>query len=276
MERVVNNLRADLHCHTSYSDGNLSVKEVIERAKNNKVDILAITDHDTVEGASEALKYIDDSIKIIYGVELSTNRNDESVHILGYFKEPLTEGSLYRFFVEQKKKRKERALKIIKLLKEHFNIIINSDFVNENRSITRGTIADEIIKQGYPYSKKELFDKVIGKGCPCYIPASKLTTSQGIKLIKENNGIAVVAHPCIYDKNNVYDIIMLGIDGIEGRYPSIRNDEKMYRRFANNFNLLFTAGSDFHRINDYRHGDIGVCTIDGEDLNKFLGALNEH
>lgn len=273
---MVNNMRADLHCHTTNSDGNLSVKEVIQRAKNNKVDVLAITDHDTVDGANEAFYLADDEIKIIYGVELSTIRNDESVHILGYFKEPLTDGSLVRFFNEQKKKRKERALKIISLMKEHFNINLDESFVNDGRSLTRGTIADEVVRQGYPYSKQEIFNKILGDGCPCYIPSSKLTTAQGIKLIKENGGIAVVAHPCLYKHNNVYDIIQLGIDGIEGRYPSKLNDETMYRRFAKNFNLLFTAGSDFHRVNDFGHGEIGQSTIEGQDLNKFLGALNEH
>lgn len=275
-ERMVNKMRADLHCHTLYSDGEFSVEEVIKRAKENKVDILAITDHDTVDGALKGFNMSDDEIKIIYGVELSTIRNNESVHILGYFKEPLTEGSLIRFFNEQKKKRKERALRILELMKEHFNIIIDESFVNDTRSLTRGTIADEVVRQGYSYSKKEIFEKILGDGCPCYIPSSKLTTAQGIKLIKENNGIAVVAHPCLYKHNNVYDIITLGVDGIEGRYPSKLNDETMYRRFVKNFNLLFTAGSDFHRLNDFGHGDIGTSTIDGQDLNKFLGALNEH
>ena len=73
--------------------------------------------------------------------------------------------------------------------------------------------------------------------------------------------------------NNVYDIIQLGIDGIEGRYPSKLNDEAMYRRFANNNKLLFTAGSDFHHVNDSGHGEVGQCTIEGKDLEKFLEAV---
>ena len=100
-----------------------------------------------------------------------------------------------------------------------------------------------------------------------------MTPEYGIKMIHDHGGIAVVAHPCLYKKNNVYDIIKLGIDGIEGRYPSKFNDEKMYRRFVNNNKLLFTAGSDFHLPNDLGHGEVGQCTIDGKDLEKFLEAL---
>ena len=104
-----------------------------------------------------------------------------------------------------------------------------------------------------------------------------MTPEYGIKMIHDHGGIAVVAHPCLLKKNNVFDIIKMGIDGIEGRYPSRFNDESMFRRFTKNNNLLFTAGSDFHYVNDMGHGDCGECTIDGKDLEKFLEVLeNEH
>ena len=269
-------MRADLHSHSIYSDGGYTIDELIDRAIKNKVDVLAVTDHDCVDGSKEAF-YTKKDIKIVYGLELSTERNGESVHILGYFKEPLTEGSLLDAIKKQRENRDRRARKMIALLKEHFNIELDPSFIGEVDSITRGTMADQIIKQGFPYTKKQIFDYMLGHGCKAYIPSTKMTTEYGIKLIHDNGGIAVVAHPCLYKKNNVYDIIKMGVDGIEGRYPSKQNDEKMYRRFTKNFNLLFTAGSDFHHVNDSGHGDIGECTIDGKDLEKFLEVLNnEH
>lgn len=266
-------MRADLHCHTRFSDGKLTVDEVLDRAINNKVDVLAITDHDCVDGSKIAFNTTKD-IKTIYGVELSTERNDESVHVLGYFKEPLESGSLVDTLVKQREARYTRAYKMLDLLEKHFRIKLDDKFIKERSSITRGTIADEIIKQGYNYTKREIFDKMIGNGCPAYLPSTKMTTEFGIKLIHENGGIAVLAHPCLFKKNNVYDIILMGVDGLEGRYPSKLNDEKMYRRFAKNNHLLITAGSDFHYVNDSGHGEIGQCTIDGADLEKFLEVLN--
>lgn len=265
-------MKADLHSHTVYSDGSYTIDEIIERAIKNNVDVLAITDHDCVDGSKEAF-YTTKNIKIIYGLELSTERNGESVHILGYFKEPLEDCSLLRVIKKQRENRDIRANKILSLLKEHFNIELDPTFIQNVDSVTRGTIADQIIKQGYPYTKKHIFDYMLGNGCKAYIPSTKMTTEYGINLIHENGGIAVVAHPCLYKKNNVYDIIKMGVDGIEGRYPSKLNDESMYRRFTSNFNLLFTAGSDFHHVNDTGHGDIGECTIDGKDLQKFLEVL---
>lgn len=265
-------MKADLHSHTTYSDGLLTVNELLDRAIANNVDIIAITDHDCVDGAIEAYGTKKD-IKVIFGVELSTERNDESVHILGYFKDPIVSGSLFDILKKQRENRIKRALNILELLKEHYNIELDPSFIYEVDSVTRGTIAREIIKQGYPYTKKHIFDYILGNGCKAYIPSTKMTTEYGIKLIHDNGGLAVVAHPCLFKKNNVYDIIKLGIDGIEGRYPSKFNDESMYRRFANNNKLLFTAGSDFHYPNDSGHGEVGQCTIEGKDLEKFLEVL---
>lgn len=269
-------MKADLHSHTTFSDGILTVDELLDRAINNNVDVIAITDHDCVDGAKYGFNTKKD-IKVIYGVELSTERNDESVHILGYFKKPIEDGTLPLILQKQRENRKNRGYKILELLEEHFNIKLDPTFLLNIDSITRGTIANEIIKQGYPYTKKHIFDYMLGNGCKAYLSSTKMTPEYGIKLIHENGGIAVVAHPCLYKHNNVYDIIKMGIDGIEGRYPSKLNDEAMYRRFAKNNNLLFTAGSDFHQQYDLHHGDVGQCTIDGDDLKKFLEVLyDEH
>ena len=92
--------------------------------------------------------------------------------------------------------------------------------------------ATEIVKQGFAKDKKEVFQRMIGDNCPAYLASTKMTTEEGIALIKKNGGLCVLAHPCLYKKNNVEDLIKLGVDGIEAVYPGKENQETKYRDLA--------------------------------------------
>ncbi len=270
------NMRADLHSHTIYSDGSLTVEELVARAIEHKLDVLAITDHDNFEGSAIGW-HLNTPLHMIFGVELSTEYHHESVHVLGYFKEPLTEGKMMDILDKQRVNRKARAHHILDLLEEHFHIHLNREFIDERSSITRGSIGDEIIKQGYPYTKKEIFEKMLGHGCPCYTPSTKMTTPFGVSLIHEAGGLAVLAHPCILKNSSAEELLPMGFDGIEAVYPRKNNPETILRSLAKEHHLLVTAGSDFHRCGDLGHGDVGECYIEGKDLEKFLQVLeNEH
>lgn len=268
--------KADLHMHTTYSDGALSFDEVINIAREKGLDYISITDHDTLKGSIEAFKKQEkyDDIKFIIGIELSTESNDESVHILGYFNDDSNLEGLENYLETQRNQRLIRAHKIRNALLEHFNIDLNTDFMNNLLSITRGSIAREIINQGYPYTHKEIFDKMIGQGCPAYFPSTKLQTKHGIKLIHEYGGVAVLAHPCLLKNNHPLDIIKLGVDGIEAIYPSNKdNDEAKFRTYARDNNLFITAGNDFHAFHDGKHGHIGELVLSDRELDKFLEKL---
>ena len=271
-------MRADLHSHTIYSDGVLTPLELIERAKNNNIDVLAITDHDGFMGSKIGYELANElGIKVIYGMELSTESNNESIHILCYFSKPNDDNELFKLMETQRLNRKKRAYEIVKLLKMHFGICLDTKFIEDKYSVTRGTIADEIVKQGFALNKKEVFTKMIGDDCPCFLPSTKLSTRDGIKLIKENGGLCILAHPCLYKKNNIEDLIKLGVDGLECVYPRIENKEQKFRDLATKYNILVTGGSDFHQPHDYNHGDVGDSFIKDLDLRKFLRVLeNEH
>ncbi len=269
-------MRADLHSHSIYSDGELNVNDLLDRAINNKIDILALTDHDCFDGAIEAYNLSKDkNIQMVYGLELSTYRNDEHIHILAYYSKPLTSGSFYEMLENQRLNRKKRAIEICSLLKQYFNIEMDQSFICERHSISRGTIAKEIVKQGFAENKKEVFIKYIGAGCPCFLPSTKLSPEEGIKLILESGGMPVLAHPCLYKNNNVEDIIKMGVKGIEAVYPNTENRETKYRDLARKYKLIITGGSDFHAINDYGHGEIGEAHIKDQDLRKFLKVLKD-
>ena len=115
-------MKADLHAHTNYSDGKLSVNELLDRAIKRNIDIIAITDHDCVDGSKEGF-YTTKDIKVIYGVELSTELNGESVHILGYFRKPLEDDCAFvRTLKTQRDNRLIRAYKIFQSVKSNCSL----------------------------------------------------------------------------------------------------------------------------------------------------------
>ena len=182
-------LKADFHVHTTSSDGTLSPTEVVQRAHKNNVKYLAITDHDTLTGLNEAieesLKY---DITLIPGIELSTQHNNESIHILGFFKDDnFKNEELIKELDKIKNHRIIRAKNIVHKLKEEFNIEINFEKIlkDANDTIARPHIAREIIKCGYPYTVDEIFNNFIGKNCKAYVPTLKLSTNDGVKTSKK-------------------------------------------------------------------------------------------
>lgn len=269
-------MKADLHIHTRYSDGIYTVPEIIKMAKEKGLYAIAVTDHDVLKGSLEAEKTAPGDLRIVVGLELSTEYNGESVHILGYF--PGRDGleAFDAFLEKQRENRLERAYKIKAKLLEHFNIDLNMDFSKNVSSVTRGTIAQEIIRQGYPYTKEEIFAKMIGNGCPAYLPSTKVNPKFGIKMIHEYGGLAVLAHPVLVKNSPVEEIIAFGIDGIEAIYPANNTgDEERFRRLAKQKGLFITAGSDFHSPNDLKHGNLGEFFIKDRELEIFLNKLSE-
>ena len=267
-------MKADLHMHTVNSDGVYTVGEVVDMAKRAGLDYIAVTDHDNFTDTTEFRH----SIKTIYGIELSTTHNGEAIHVLGYFKERPP-----KWFVDKleefKKARLERALRMLELIDEHFGIKLDPKFVYEANSITRGSIGREIVKQAEgKYTKSYVFKNFIGHGCKAYIPALKIETETGIKMIKDAGGLAVLAHPMLYKTENMMEVIKMGFDGVEAIYPHFHEDIQKYRDLASKYQIRFiTGGSDFHNLvgpdDGSNHGNIGDSYIEGNDLIKFLGEL---
>ena len=272
-------IKADFHVHTSSSDGVLSPKEVVFKAYKNNVKYLSITDHDTVSGLDGALvesqKY---DISFIPGIELSTQYNNESIHILGYFKDKSYNN---QNFIQELDKIKNhriiRAQKITKKLDDEFNIKISFEkILKESKdTIARPHIAKDIIDAGYDYSHDEIFDKFIGKDSKAYVPTLKLSTEYGINLLKKYNALVFLAHPKLIKNTPIEEFIKMNIDGIESIYYQNTTEEtNYYLNIAKEYNLLNSCGSDFHGIqNDTRHGDIGSMEISSENLSNLLEKL---
>ncbi|MDD3999719.1 MAG: PHP domain-containing protein, partial [Bacilli bacterium] len=269
-------MKADLHIHTNYSDGSFSVLEVTQMARKAGLEVMAISDHDLFTGSIEAKKYEDESLRVITAVELSTEYKGESIHILGYFHNIRDSEGFDNFLKKQRSSRLERAYIIKDRLKEHFQIELKMENLLTVPSITRGTIAEEIIKQGYPYGKKEIFTKMIGNDCPAYYPSTKINPKFGIKMIHEHGGLAILAHPILVKNSPIKEIIEFGVDGIEAIYPANTIEDEAYlRKLAREYQMIITGGSDFHILDDYKHGNIGEYYLEGRELEIFLDKLKD-
>lgn len=274
-------LKVDFHVHTSYSDGTLSPAEVVQRAHKNNVKYLAITDHDTITGLNEAIiESIKYDITLISGIELSTQHNNESVHILGLFKDDTFKNENFiKELAKIKDHRIIRAKNIVSKLKDEFNIEINFEKIlkDANDTIARPHIAREIVSCGYPYTVNEVFNKFIGKGCKAYVPTLKLSTIDGLKLLKKYNALVFLAHPKLILNSTIDEFLTMNFDGLESiYYQNTQEENQDFLKLANEHNLLVSCGSDFHGNlkTDTRHGDIGSMELPYEYLSKLLSALN--
>ena len=157
-------IKVDLHSHSTFSDGILSPTKMVELAKENGAKYYALTDHDTISGLEEAeLASKIHNLNFIPGIELSTNYNNESIHILGFFKDNSYKSSEFISFLDEiKNKRLIRAKKMVEKLREHFKIELNYDNLLKRGKdvVARPHIAEEIIKSGYPFTKNQIFDAV--------------------------------------------------------------------------------------------------------------------
>ena len=161
-------------------------------------------------------------------------------------------------------------------LKELFDIDLDVTELLKVSTITRGSIAREIVKQNSQYTIEYLFSNVIGNGCPAYIPAVKIDTQKAIDLIHEANGVAVLAHPTLLRSCNVTDIVKMGIDGIEAIYPRNKDNEELeFRKLARENNLFITDGSDFHYFGDKSHADLLTHFLYNDELKIFKEKVME-
>lgn len=257
----------DLHTHSTSSDGKFSPKDVVKQAFENGVKYLSITDHDTVSGTFEALEEAKNlGITLIPGIELSTEHNGESIHVLGYFKgDDYKNPELLQILDKIKKGRVERAYKIVEKLEKYFKITldINKVLAGGNDTITRPHIAKAIIYAGYPYDTTYIFNNIIGNDCRAYVPSTKMSTEEGVEILKRFNAFAFLAHPIYIKKTPLEEILKFNFNGIEALYAQNTEEQTNILLEIVKRRKLFTSfGSDCHGIlNDPRHSAIGAIDV---------------
>jgi predicted metal-dependent phosphoesterase TrpH len=241
--------KTDLHTHTYYSDGYYSPEVLVNKAHNLGIKILSITDHDSVNGISEAIECAKEfGIEIIPGVEISTDIRDTEVHILGYFIDPKNNdlGHYLNFFRDERYKRAIRIVKKLNVL--GLDISLDDVLVfAKNSAIGRPHIAQALLAKGQVKSFFEAFYKYIGNHAPAYERKVHLSPQSAFKIINDAGGLSFIAHPGNMPEILIKELIDAGVDGIEVIHPSHSPDQvKFYRGIVNEYFLLESGGSDFH------------------------------
>lgn len=267
-------MRIDLHNHSNNSDGLLSVKELLDLAKEKKVDVMGLTDHDSVFGVDEAYAYGKEiGVKVLKGMELSTFYKGQTVHIVCYFRHNIIPSELYDFSKNIVNTRLERAHKMINNIKDYYKINIDEDILFKNSTIiTRGNMYQCILKSN-PGIEHEYAHQMVSDNSPCYIPASKMSTEEGLRFLNELNAFKILAHPTLIKREYLDEILDLGFDAIEAIYPKNKeNEEQYFKDTARKRGMLISAGSDFH--GDDKHAMIGTSTINYDDFRLIKDKLD--
>lgn len=268
---------ADLHSHTRASDGTCTPAENVRLAKEADLAAVAITDHDTIGGIAEALAAgKEHGVEVVPGVEISSVANGQDIHVLGYFIAHDDE-QFQQELSGLRDTRHERNKMIVAKLQE-LGIPITLEGVyrrkqETDKNIGRPHIAEELMELGAVGSIEEAFDKYLGKGGLAYTNPPRITPQQAIQLIKRAGGAAVLAHPGLYDDDElVEELIVFGLDGLEIWHPD--NDEdarERYQRLAEEYGLVMTGGSDFHgwRGEEPFHAMLGTSTAPFDAVERL-------
>jgi len=251
----------DLHIHSTASDGSLSPLEILNLAKDLNLGAIAITDHDTIDGAKDAISCgIPPSLKFLTGVEISTEPPPSfpfsgSLHILGYAID-LNDTFLSQTLSVLQESRKNRNPRILELL-SNLGIELSLDELRNEAGdcqLGRPHIAQLMVAKGFVKSVNEAFKKYLGNDKPAYVDKYRIDCARAIQIITNAGGIPVLAHPYLIPMKNekmlealIVTLKEMGLKGIESYYPEHPPDLiARYNEMADRYNLLTTGGTDFH------------------------------
>jgi len=267
---------ADLHIHTNFSDGLLSPEDVVRKSHEMGLTAIAITDHDTVDGIPAAEAEGEKlGIKVIPGIEFTTDLPDTEVHILGYYID-YKAGWLLELLDRIKNDRVSRIYKMVGKLK-NLGIRIDPEEIlklSDAGSVGRPHVARVLLQKGIVRNAQEAFNKYLDYNAPAYVPHFKLTPAEAVKAVVKAGGIPVYAHPGVSAKDEIIPELMAeGLAGIEVYYSGHSDFQvRHYLSLARKYGLLVTGGTDFHGLGTMRDKKIGDIKL----ADTYLIELEEY
>jgi len=241
---------ADLHLHTHFSDGTYSPEELAGHARQQGLDAVALTDHDSVEGCERMEQAcLREGLEFIPGAELTAEVTGQEVHVLGYWMDlsfPRLRSELRRF----QGVRQQRVCEMVTRLNDN-GVGISEALV---RSIARCEapgrlhVARALVQQGFARDHDQAFDRFLKRGRPGFVPKARMSAEEAVVLIREAGGVAVLAHPGLYRNDSLIGKLKdAGIDGLECWHTRHSPEAaEGYSRRAAELDLVATGGSDCH------------------------------
>jgi hypothetical protein len=266
---------ADLHLHTQFSDGTFTPEELVLYAQKSGLACIALTDHDTVEGCARAAAACARvQMEFVSGAELTAEHEDVEVHILGYFLDTQNQALLQRIGQFQSV-RQQRILKMVDALNA-LGVPLKAEavFALANcKSPGRPHVARALVKEKLIGSLDEAFERYLKKGRPAWVPKTKMSALEGIQLIHQAGGLAVIAHPGLNRSDEIIpDLVAAGMDGIEcfhTKHSTVMSER--YLEMAEKHHLLVTGGSDCHGFSKNKPV-IGTVKLPYEHVEKMRAA----
>lgn len=264
---------ADLHVHTTASDGTLSPSRTVSRAAALGFRAVGICDHDTLGGLEEALEAGEGAgIELVPGVEINTDHGGLEIHILGYYIDRRNEGFL-SLLEELRSAREGRADRMIDRLTK---VAINLDpaRVRElagDAAIGRPHLARVMVERGYVTTVREAFDRYLSPGRPGYVERFKLGPIDAVKEILKAGGVPVLAHPGLIGRDDLIpQLVAAGLRGIEAYHPDHDSGQSnRYRALGEQMGLIVTGGSDCHGPQGNLHGSMGQVRMPYEVVESM-------
>jgi hypothetical protein len=272
-------LVVDLHSHTTCSDGQSAPRELVRQAAAAGVQVLAVTDHDSVEALPECLEEAKAcGVRVVAGIEISSRFEGHDVHVLGYGLEWEAPGLQARL-AELHRGRRERVAAICGKLRELGVGLDPSEVLAQagGKSVGRRHVARAMLKKGLVESLEEAFGRYLGAGSPANVPANELSPADAARLVRAHGGVAVLAHPGFLDDDAVVERILDAAPGIRGievyhRYRSARKHLR-YLEVARRRGLLVSGGSDFHGDANPKNAGLGEHRCPPADWKEFERLL---
>jgi hypothetical protein len=237
---------ADLHLHTTASDGTLTVAELPEAARDGGVDVVAVTDHDRVHPELDAPVTTLDALTVIRGVELRVDAGDQRVDLLGYAVEDTP--AIRAVTARVQRDRKERGRRMVERVEELLGVELDVEF---REGIGRPNVARAIEASDAPYDYQGAFDHLIGDDGPCYVQRWVPSFEAGVAALRESCPVVGLAHPFRYPDPRSALSLTSDLDAVERYYPyggssAAAEDTDLVESVAADRDLLLTGGSDAH------------------------------